>query len=235
MAAAVARGCRRPPSVLYFGRDQGRRADAAGPPSPQSRSGAGGPAPERDRLERRPSAASSSCKAGAYGHYHGRRRDQRPPRRRCWSTTGASIVALSYEDASAAGLYVRDSDFTQRVSTANGVARVAPVTARPRQHRRHHRAQRAGRRERAAASLGTIPARHVVSGPPAARRHAQRRAGSAGVSRPQCVVAIEHVRLDRAGLFVTRACGPRRSLYEAVCRSNVIARICPCSPSRAPI
>ena len=42
--------------------------------------------------------------------------------------TGASIVALSYEDARASGIYVRDSDFTHRVSTANGLARVAPVT-----------------------------------------------------------------------------------------------------------
>ena len=42
--------------------------------------------------------------------------------------SGASIVALTYEDASRAGVYVRDSDYTQRVSTANGSARVAPVT-----------------------------------------------------------------------------------------------------------
>ena len=41
--------------------------------------------------------------------------------------TGATMVALSYEDAQNAGLSVRDSDFTQRVSTANGFARVAPV------------------------------------------------------------------------------------------------------------
>ena len=42
--------------------------------------------------------------------------------------TGASIVALSFEDARAAGLNVRDKDFTHRVSTANGLARIAPVT-----------------------------------------------------------------------------------------------------------
>jgi aspartyl protease family protein len=41
--------------------------------------------------------------------------------------TGASFVALSYEDAQRAGLYVRPSDFTQRVATANGVAKIAPV------------------------------------------------------------------------------------------------------------
>jgi len=42
--------------------------------------------------------------------------------------TGASMVALSYEDAESAGLYLKPRDFTHRVSTANGYARVAPVT-----------------------------------------------------------------------------------------------------------
>jgi aspartyl protease family protein len=42
--------------------------------------------------------------------------------------TGATMVALSYEDAERAGIYLNDSDFTRAVSTANGVARVAPVT-----------------------------------------------------------------------------------------------------------
>lgn len=42
--------------------------------------------------------------------------------------TGASMVALTYEDAERAGIYLNHSDFTHRVSTANGIARVAPVT-----------------------------------------------------------------------------------------------------------
>ena len=41
--------------------------------------------------------------------------------------TGATMVALTYEDARRAGLSPRDSDFTQRVSTANGIAKIAPV------------------------------------------------------------------------------------------------------------
>ena len=41
--------------------------------------------------------------------------------------TGASMVALSYEDAERAGVFVRPADFTMRVNTANGIARAAPV------------------------------------------------------------------------------------------------------------
>lgn len=41
--------------------------------------------------------------------------------------TGASAVALTYEDAQKAGIYVNDADFTGRSQTANGVGRYAPV------------------------------------------------------------------------------------------------------------
>ena len=41
--------------------------------------------------------------------------------------TGASMVALTYEDARAVGLVPRDSDFTRRTNTANGIAKFAPV------------------------------------------------------------------------------------------------------------
>jgi len=66
-------------------------------------------------------------RAGAHGHYfasaevNGRPVD-------VLVDSGASIVALSYDDARRAGVHVRDSDYTQRVRTANGLARVAPVT-----------------------------------------------------------------------------------------------------------
>lgn len=42
--------------------------------------------------------------------------------------TGATLVALTYEDAGRAGIFPRPSDFTQVVATANGTARYAPVT-----------------------------------------------------------------------------------------------------------
>ena len=42
--------------------------------------------------------------------------------------TGATYVALTYEDAQRLGLSPNTLDFSARVQTANGVARVAPLT-----------------------------------------------------------------------------------------------------------
>jgi aspartyl protease family protein len=44
--------------------------------------------------------------------------------------TGATFVTLTYEDARNAGIPPADLDFTGRTHTANGVAKVAPVTLR---------------------------------------------------------------------------------------------------------
>lgn len=41
--------------------------------------------------------------------------------------TGATLVALTYEDAERSGIFLRPSDFTHFVSTANGRAKVAPI------------------------------------------------------------------------------------------------------------
>ena len=41
--------------------------------------------------------------------------------------TGATMVALTYDDAQRAGIYLRSSDFTHEVRTANGTTKVAPV------------------------------------------------------------------------------------------------------------
>jgi aspartyl protease family protein len=66
-------------------------------------------------------------KAGSNGHFfsrihvNGRAVD-------AMVDTGASVVALTFEDAASAGVHVRDPDFSHRVTTANGVARVAIVT-----------------------------------------------------------------------------------------------------------
>lgn len=65
--------------------------------------------------------------AGDYGHFraeaeiNGRDID-------VMVDTGASLVALTYDDARRAGIVVKPSDFTHTAQTANGTARVAPVT-----------------------------------------------------------------------------------------------------------
>lgn len=72
----------------------------------------------------RPSAVE--IRADAYGHFvtpaavNGRSVD-------VMVDTGASVVALTQDDAERIGIRVRPSDFTQRVATANGHAKVAPV------------------------------------------------------------------------------------------------------------
>ena len=42
--------------------------------------------------------------------------------------TGATRIALTYEDAERLGLRPHDSDYTQTTRTANGIARAAPAT-----------------------------------------------------------------------------------------------------------
>lgn len=75
----------------------------------------------------RAAGATTELKAGTNGHFvtdaevNGRNIT-------VMVDTGASMVALTYQDARAIGVSPRDSDFTHRVSTANGVAKVAPVT-----------------------------------------------------------------------------------------------------------
>lgn len=77
-----------------------------------------------------PSAPSKNgteeLKAFADGHYYARAEINGRPID-VMVDTGASMVALTYEDAERAGLRLKPSDFTNQVSTANGVAAVAPV------------------------------------------------------------------------------------------------------------
>lgn len=73
------------------------------------------------------SSGTVTLPAGQYGHFqtdaeiNGRGID-------VMVDTGASLVALTYDDAQRAGIFVRPSDFTHSAQTANGIARVAPVT-----------------------------------------------------------------------------------------------------------
>lgn len=65
-------------------------------------------------------------RAGAQGHYFASVEVNGRPVE-VMVDTGATMVALTHEDARRAGLHLRPSDFTQSVQTANGEARYAPV------------------------------------------------------------------------------------------------------------
>ncbi|HRN84145.1 MAG TPA: TIGR02281 family clan AA aspartic protease [Hyphomicrobium sp.] len=71
-------------------------------------------------------SGSEELKAGRDGHYYARAEINGRPLD-VLVDTGASMVALTYEDAERLGLNLRPSDFTARVHTANGTAAVAPV------------------------------------------------------------------------------------------------------------
>ena len=116
-------------SIVYFSEIRALTQSLVGLPQPQGsrvtlEHRTGQAEPDRVAVSR---GRTVELKAGAYGHYHtsaeinGRSVN-------VMVDTGASMVALSFEDARSAGLYIRDSDFTHRVSTANGFARMAPVT-----------------------------------------------------------------------------------------------------------
>lgn len=64
--------------------------------------------------------------AGPYGHYKARARVNGHPVD-VMVDTGASYVALTYEDAERAGVFVSDADFKYKSRTANGYARIAIV------------------------------------------------------------------------------------------------------------
>lgn len=71
-------------------------------------------------------SGTEELRAHADGHYYAQAEINGRPLD-VMVDTGASMVALTYEDAERAGLRLRPSDFTAQVSTANGMAAVAPV------------------------------------------------------------------------------------------------------------
>jgi len=93
------------------------------PPAPQASLSA---ASVRPQTVRPATARTVEIKAGAHNHYiagievNGRRLD-------VLVDTGASMVALTHEDARRLGISPRDADYTLAVQTANGQSRFAPV------------------------------------------------------------------------------------------------------------
>lgn len=126
VAGAVAAFC-----LLYFAeiKDTARAVLGLDTPAAARRSAAAAardskPAATAGRPE---NGRQVEIKAGSLGHYYARIEVNGRPIE-VMVDSGASIVALSSEDAQRAGIHIRDRDYTQLVNTANGVARIAPVT-----------------------------------------------------------------------------------------------------------
>jgi aspartyl protease family protein len=73
------------------------------------------------------SGYSVELDASENGHYHADAEINGRPVH-VMVDTGATMVALTFEDAENAGIFLKDSDFSQKASTANGMSRIAPVT-----------------------------------------------------------------------------------------------------------
>jgi aspartyl protease family protein len=112
--------------VIYFNEIKDVARSCLGLAAPSAREAAGLRHTRPPQAARARSGPSVELKAGAHGHFQARVEINGRPVD-VLVDSGASIVALTYDDARRAGVYVHDSDYTQRVSTANGVARVAPV------------------------------------------------------------------------------------------------------------
>ena len=132
-------------------------------------------------LERRPpSGRVVELKAGTFGHYRAQAEINGRPVE-VLVDSGASLVVLSHDDAERAGLNIRAGDYTQRVSTANGPTRVAPMLLDRVSIGDITRAQCRGGHQRTGQAR-TIPARHDIPGPATARGHARGRSHPAGIS-----------------------------------------------------
>jgi aspartyl protease family protein len=117
-------------SLLYFNeiKTGARHVLGLGPAPLEAQVSAGSRPRTREATPDRGTAGGRIVQipAGALGHYfasaeiNGRHVD-------VMVDSGASIVALTWDDARRAGLYIRDGDYTQHVNTANGIARIAPV------------------------------------------------------------------------------------------------------------
>ncbi|MGE0024996.1 MAG: TIGR02281 family clan AA aspartic protease [Hyphomicrobium sp.] len=110
--------------VVHYDTLRTALGDAIGIPANQSAAATDpAPAPARQAGP----AGVEELRAASDGHYYARAEVNGRPLD-VMVDTGASMVALTYEDAERAGIHLKPSDFTARVATANGHAAVAPVT-----------------------------------------------------------------------------------------------------------
>ena len=114
-------------SVLHFAEVKDAARALIGHSPTASKVPAEGRAWRQGALASRPAVGRIvELKAGAFGHYRAQAEINGRPVE-VFVDSGASLVVLSHEDAERAGLRPRAQDYTQRVSTANGVTRVAPM------------------------------------------------------------------------------------------------------------
>jgi aspartyl protease family protein len=127
-AGWIVAGCAAAFTLLYFAEIKDAARTILGLPTfAASQPSASKPADRMPRAAPALSGRTVALQAGPHGHYLASA-EINGQRIEVMVDTGASQVALTFEDASRAGIHVRDRDFTQQVRTANGVARVAPVT-----------------------------------------------------------------------------------------------------------
>lgn len=96
------------------------------PPVVQAEASARRPA-SRNGTEVKANGRTVEIKSGGNNHYFATV-DVNGRKIEVMVDTGASIVALTHEDARRLSLSLRESDFTMQVQTANGLSRFAPVT-----------------------------------------------------------------------------------------------------------
>jgi len=113
--------------ALHFAEVKDAGRGLLGHSPPPSEAPADGRAWRRSAVASRPAVGRIvELKAGAFGHYRAPAEINGRPVE-VLVDSGASLVVLSHEDAERAGLRPRAQDYTQRVGTANGVTRVAPM------------------------------------------------------------------------------------------------------------
>lgn len=111
--------------LIYFNELRGLTGQALGISAAGPKLAAEEPQARGARSAKR--SGTVEIRAGGSGHYHAEAEINGRPVE-VMVDTGATMVALTYEDAERAGIYLKPADFTRSVSTANGVTRVAPVT-----------------------------------------------------------------------------------------------------------
>jgi aspartyl protease family protein len=115
----------------YYHKELGSAATAAlglqSSPETELADAAGKDAPaEKSNETMSSSGGVVEIRASETGHYHAQV-EVNGEEIEVMVDTGATMLALTHEDAERAGIYPKESDYTMRARTANGIAKIAPV------------------------------------------------------------------------------------------------------------